>query len=102
MNRTLYIQLKTIFHNYDFDDTANFLALFKFAKLAGLRGVTFHKFTEYAKNMGVLSSVARVDGVVKRSLSYDKHADQYLKTVFPEFETCPECKGSGVVAIKLH
>jgi hypothetical protein len=101
MNKELYIKLKTIFKHYKFDDEANFFRLFKFAKHAGLRGVSFHQFSKHAQAMGVKSIVRRVDGVVKRSLIYDTKADEYLKAVFPEFETCPTCKGKGIVQINL-
>lgn len=101
MNQSLYLQLKKILANYTFDDQANFYKLFKFARLAGLHGLSFRQFSSHAKAMGVSSSVQRVDGVVQRSLSYDAKADEYIKVVFPTFETCQTCKGSGMVEIKL-
>jgi hypothetical protein len=101
MDQPLYIQLKQILVSYEFNDQANFYQLFKFAKRAGLRTISFKLFCEYAKNMGVLSVVGRVDGVVKRQLLYDPHSDNYIKGLFPILDTCPNCKGSGIVEIKL-
>ena len=99
MNQNLYTQIRTILEKYEFNDDANFYKLFKFAKHSGLRDVSFHTFTKHAKAMGVSSSVSRINNVPTRSLKYDPKADKYLKTVFPKYETCPNCKGSGVVRI---
>lgn len=100
MDQQLYLRLKTTFHEYDFTaDDANLYKLFKYARLAGLRGVPFRQFIKHAKAMGVRSRIERVNGDVRRVLSYDSKADEYLKTVFPQFETCPTCQGSGVVDI---
>lgn len=99
MTQDLYIQLKTVFKHYDFDDQANFYKLFRFAKRAGVRGLSFKQFAQHAKNMGVYSQVQRRDQSVARVLKYDAKADTYIKKVFPKFEDCPTCKGVGLVEI---
>lgn len=100
MNKELYLKLKTIFESYDFDNEANFYALYKYARKAQLN-FYFKQFCEYARDMGVMSIVTRHGSTVKRTLIYNRKADKYIKTVFPEFETCPNCQGSGIVQISL-
>ena len=101
MDQSLYIQIKQILSGYNYA-SGNFYGLFKYAKKAGLSGLSFKQFCEHARNMGVSSKVSRIDGQLLRVLSYDPKADQYLKNVFPIYDTCAKCKGLGVVEIKLR
>lgn len=101
MDKSLYINLKKILKSYNFDKDANFYKLFRHAKRMGLRDLSFKQFTKHIKDMGVFSEVVRVEGAVLRRLVYDAKNDKYLKKVFPEFETCPNCKGVGVVRVSI-
>lgn len=102
INKQLYEQIKVILNSYTFNEQSNFYKLFKYAKASGLKSVSFHQFTNHAKNMGVISSVARVDGVAKRSLTYLPVSDTYIKKIYSDVTTCHTCKGSGVVKVRLY
>lgn len=101
MNQEIYKQLRIILASYDYSTPDGLRSLYKYAKRAGLQQFKFVAFVGHVRNMGVVSKVIKVDGVVKRVLNYYPMTDKYLKEVFPEIETCPNCKGLGVVKIQL-
>lgn len=101
MNQDIYKQLKTILSTYQFDNTSTFYSLFKFAKQQGLKEFSFKVFVKHARNMGVGSEVRRTSEGVERVLDYDPKADTYIKGLFPVLDTCPNCKGTGLVKIEL-
>ena len=101
MNQEIYKQLRTILASYDYSTPDGLRSLYKYAKHAGLKQFKFVAFVDHARNMGVVSKVIKIDGATKRVLNYYPMTDKYLKKVFPEIETCPNCKGLGVVKIQL-
>lgn len=101
MDLPLYKQLRQIIQSYDYNDQSGFKPLYKYARDRGLHGLTLRQFVTHAKNMGVSSHVKRIDSGLVRYLAYDQRADKYRTKIMPLLDTCPNCKGLGVVKIKL-
>lgn len=102
MNQDLYVKLKKALNKYDFNkDKTNFPDLYMNSKKYLGFWVPFRQFTNYVKAMGVSSQVRRVAGGVQRGLVFEPNRDKYLLKLFPVLDTCPTCKGKGVVEIEL-
>lgn len=102
MTQDLYIKYKNALSKYDFDKSnSSFFDLYNNSKKYFGFWIPFRQFTSVVKNMGVASQVKRGNGGVKRGLVYNAKADKYLLKLFPVLDTCPNCKGKGIIEIDL-
>lgn len=97
MDQQLYITIKTFLSNYQFDNKTTLHTLHKAYKPY----IPFKQFVSYIKSMGVLSKSVRVKSGVERHYFYEPKQDKYLLKLFPVLDTCPNCKGKGVIEINL-
>lgn len=97
MNQQQYISIKKFLSNYQFDNKTTLHKLHE----AYSPHIPFKKFVSYIKSMGVSSKSVRVQSGVERHYFYEPKNDKYLLELFDVFETCPSCKGKGVIQVNL-